>query len=88
MREDDLVHRLELAALDHRGADVARDVLSVGHHEELVALEHLDTEGVQIGFGEPGHLGAGVVPFGLRETGHREPELALYEKRGGTGCWI
>ena len=58
--EDDLIHGLELAALDDGHPHVSSDVLAVGHHEELVALERLDTEGVQVGFGEPGHLGAGV----------------------------
>jgi len=39
--EDDLVHGLELAALDDGHPHVSGHVLAVGHHEELVSLEGL-----------------------------------------------
>jgi hypothetical protein len=35
LAEDYLVDRIELTALDDRRADVARDVLPIGHHEQL-----------------------------------------------------
>ena len=36
--EDDLVHGLELAALDDGDADVSSDVRAIGHHEELISM--------------------------------------------------
>src|SRR5207302_8683423 len=58
--EDDLVDGLEVAAADHRDADVTRDPAPIRHHEVLIALEHVDPDRAQQALGEPRHLGAGV----------------------------
>src|SRR5439155_183467 len=51
---------LEVAAADHRDADVTRDLEPIRHHEVLIALEHVDPDRAQQALGEPRHLGAGV----------------------------
>lgn len=58
--EDDLVHRLERSTANNRVSDVPRDLLTVGHHEDLVLFANLDPHTAKDVAEDPRHLGPGV----------------------------